>query len=562
MKFRDFTLFLLLAFTMMSVRAAGEVNVMDYAVGMDLQETKIPDCLRGKEYLSLCNQYENAAGDSCSGVVKADAVMGLEGKLFDVAVPSDRYGCYTPLRELSWMPVPIMVAGFIAKGQKKYFREARQNLQPEFHHRFDDQLQFGGIALSTGLKLAGVEGRSAWGRYLASAGLSYAAMALMVNVVKYSAHEMRPDGSTANSFPSGHTATAFVGATVLHKEYGLTRSPWYSVAGYAMATTTGVMRSLNNRHWISDILVGAGIGILSTDLGYMLGDVMFKKRGIVREEREGLNDVRRNPSFFSISMGASFTDDVPFDMTTLSDSYAETGDVAVEGASLRVGTATNVQAELGYFPFKSFPYIGVGTRFRISTAPVRANGMKVYEDDGTLLNNPQVDITDQMAIFSEDFGLYFNYPLSKRFALGAKALAGWQQHGDVRLYAKAWDENIRAAYLASNPSCTPDELDEHSYTNGDQIRIMKDSNFKWGAGISLTYAYRNGIAWKAFIDYDWAKTDFNGQYYSDRAYTQGAMSDEDYETFLDGEFEKRTRPFSFRKVMNTLSIGASMSIKF
>lgn len=562
MRLREFTLFLLLTFTMMAGRAAGEVNIMDYAVGMDLQETKVPACLQGKEYLSLCNLHEDAAGNLCRGMVDAGAVTGLEGNLSCVAVSSEKYGSYTPLRELSWMPVPIMVAGFIAKGQKKYFREARQNLQPEFHHRFDDQLQFGGIALSTGLKLAGVEGRSAWGRYLASAGLSYAAMALMVNVVKYSAHEMRPDGSTANSFPSGHTATAFVGATVLHKEYGLTRSPWYSVAGYAMATTTGVMRSLNNRHWISDILVGAGIGILSTDLGYMLGDVMFKKRGIVREEREGLNDVRRNPSFFSISMGASFTDDVPFDMTTLSDSYAETGDVAVEGASLRVGTATNVQAELGYFPFKSFPYIGVGTRFRISTAPVRANGMKVYEDDGTLLNNPQVDITDQMAIFSEDFGLYFNYPLSKRFALGAKALAGWQQHGDVRLYAKAWDENIRAAYLASNPSCTPDELDEHSYTNGDQIRIMKDSNFKWGAGISLTYAYRNGIAWKAFIDYDWAKTDFNGQYYSDRAYTQGAMSDEEYETFLDGEFEKRTRPFSFRKVMNTLSIGASMSIMF
>lgn len=562
MRLREFTLFLLLTFTMMAGRAAGEVNIMDYAVGMDLQETKVPACLQGKEYLSLCNLHEDAAGNLCRGMVDAGAVTGLEGNLSCVAVSSEKYGSYTPLRELSWMPVPIMVAGFIAKGQKKYFREARQNLQPEFHHRFDDQLQFGGIALSTGLKLAGVEGRSAWGRYLASAGLSYAAMALMVNVVKYSAHEMRPDGSTANSFPSGHTATAFVGATVLHKEYGLTRSPWYSVAGYAMATTTGVMRSLNNRHWISDILVGAGIGILSTDIGYMLGDVMFKKRGIVREEREGLNDVRRNPSFFSISMGASFTDDVPFDMTTLSDSYAETGDVAVEGASLRVGTATNVQAELGYFPFKSFPYIGVGTRFRISTAPVRANGMKVYEDDGTLLNNPQVDITDQMAIFSEDFGLYFNYPLSKRFALGAKVLAGWQQHGDVRLYAKAWDENIRTAYLASNPSCTPDELDEHSYTNGDQIRIMKDSNFKWGAGISLTYAYRNGIAWKAFVDYDWAKTDFNGQYYSDRAYTQGAMSDEDYETFLDGEFEKRTRPFSFRKVMNTLSIGASMSIMF
>ena len=39
-------------------------------------------------------------------------------------------------------------------------------------------------------------------------------------------------------------------------------SPWYAVGGYAVATFTGVMRVLNNRHWISDVLSGAGIGIL------------------------------------------------------------------------------------------------------------------------------------------------------------------------------------------------------------------------------------------------------------------------------------------------------------
>ena len=66
-------------------------------------------------------------------------------------------------------------------------------------------------------------------------------------------------------------------ATMLHKEYG-PRSPWYSIAGYSMATVTGVSRMLNNKHWFSDVLVGAGIGILSVELGYLFADLIFKER--------------------------------------------------------------------------------------------------------------------------------------------------------------------------------------------------------------------------------------------------------------------------------------------
>ena len=62
---------------------------------------------------------------------------------------------------------------------------------------------------------------------------------------------------------------------MLHKEYGH-RSPWYSIGGYTVATITGVTRQLNNRHWMSDIMVGAGIGILATELGYFLADLIFK----------------------------------------------------------------------------------------------------------------------------------------------------------------------------------------------------------------------------------------------------------------------------------------------
>ncbi len=78
--------------------------------------------------------------------------------------------------------------------------------------------------------------------------------------------EERPNGEDY-SFPSGHTSNAFVMATVLHHEF-IDTSPWLAYSGYAFATTTGVLRVLNNKHWVSDVLVGAGIGILVTDLVY------------------------------------------------------------------------------------------------------------------------------------------------------------------------------------------------------------------------------------------------------------------------------------------------------
>ena len=45
-----------------------------------------------------------------------------------------------------------------------------------------------------------------------------------------------------------------------------------------MATTVGVMRVLNNRHWVSDVLAGAGIGILSTNLAYLSHRYKWKNK--------------------------------------------------------------------------------------------------------------------------------------------------------------------------------------------------------------------------------------------------------------------------------------------
>ena len=90
-----------------------------------------------------------------------------------------------------------------------------------------------------------------------------------VRLIKNNTSVRRPSGRSVSSFPSGHTALSFMAAEFLHQEYGHV-SPWYSIAGYTVATATGFLRIYNDKHWFSDVLAGAGIGILSTKIGYWL----------------------------------------------------------------------------------------------------------------------------------------------------------------------------------------------------------------------------------------------------------------------------------------------------
>jgi membrane-associated phospholipid phosphatase len=79
----------------------------------------------------------------------------------------------------------------------------------------------------------------------------------------------RPNGSNRRSFPSGHTATAFIAAEFLHQEFGHL-SPWISIAGYTTASATAYLRLYNNEHWLGDVLAGAAIGMASTKLVYWI----------------------------------------------------------------------------------------------------------------------------------------------------------------------------------------------------------------------------------------------------------------------------------------------------
>ena len=157
--------------------------------------------------------------------------------------------------------------------------DIRMSTIPNFRYKYDDYLQYPPAALMIGLKACGYESRSSWGRMMVSSAFSTASVATFVNSIKYSVKRLRPDNSRYNSFPSGHTATAFISATLLHKEYGW-RSPWFSIGGYTAAAITGVSRIMNNKHWATDVIGGAIVGIGSTHLGYLLTDLIYKGKGL------------------------------------------------------------------------------------------------------------------------------------------------------------------------------------------------------------------------------------------------------------------------------------------
>ena len=440
---------------------------------------------------------------------------------------------YKVMDDLTFAGIPLFVAGIIAKGEKKSFRqntsENKHTLVTDFKTEIDNYTQFFGPVMATGLKIAGVEGRSDWGRYLTSAAMSYGFMALFVNSIKYTAKEMRPDGSTRNSWPSGHTATAFVGATILHKEYGLTRSPWYSVAGYGVATATGVMRVLNNRHWVSDVLSGAGVGIISGELAYAMSDLIFKGKGLLRGDAISERSIIDHPSFFSISMGLGLgSQSLDFGAETMSDAH--------DNFNLKFGASTAVSAEGAYFFNK---YVGVGGRLRVNSTPINGwdrvlnyadqDVKEMFKDldadmDLRPLNNivfrtadkqPQFTIeSDHLTEFAADLGVYFNLPLSKRFAMGAKLLAGRSIMQELNLSAhyqgKVVDVNPMAI-LDDDPNLFY-ETDETYDTKWDYFTLNANNTFKWGTGISLTYAYKENYAWRLFVDYDMARKTYTLEY--------------------------------------------------
>ena len=172
------------------------------------------------------------------------------------------------------MPLSLIGAGTLGfvepiRNTRYEVRDFLEEWRGEHRVTVDDYLQYAPLASVYGLSLLGADAKHNYVDRTLELAVSYVAVGVMVNAIKYTVREPRPDGSANNSFPSGHTATTFMGAELVRIEYG-DESPWYSVGAYAVATTVGVLRVYNERHWFTDVFAGAGVGILSARIGHWL----------------------------------------------------------------------------------------------------------------------------------------------------------------------------------------------------------------------------------------------------------------------------------------------------
>lgn len=172
------------------------------------------------------------------------------------------------------MPLSLIGVGTLGfveplKSSRVEVRDFLNDWRGAHRTEVDDYLQYVPLASVYGLSLLGAEAKHGYMDRTLELATAYVALGVIVNGIKYTVRAPRPDGSANNSFPSGHTATTFMGAELVRIEYG-EEHPWLAAGAYTIAATVGVLRVYNERHWFTDVFAGAGVGILSARIGYWL----------------------------------------------------------------------------------------------------------------------------------------------------------------------------------------------------------------------------------------------------------------------------------------------------
>lgn len=183
------------------------------------------------------------------------------------------------------IPSVLIAYGFIglkSNAIQTLNSEIKEEVNENIYHKIsiDNFMQYAPAAAVYGLNTLGIKGKNNLKDRTLILATSYLLVTATTLPIKTITHVERPDDSAFNSFPSGHTATAFAGAEFLWQEYKDV-SIWYGISGYMIASGTGIFRIYNNRHWLTDIAAGAGIGILCTKTAYWLypkvQKLLFKK---------------------------------------------------------------------------------------------------------------------------------------------------------------------------------------------------------------------------------------------------------------------------------------------
>lgn len=180
----------------------------------------------------------------------------------------------------------------------------------ENHSTFamDDYIQYVPVAAYVFTGFANVKHKHNIWQRIQIAATAYLIEAALVNALKYSVKEQRPNNGSYNSFPSGHSATAFVGAELCRLEYG-----WkIGLCAYSVAAVTAGLRIYNQRHWLNDVLAGAGIGILSANAAYWLYPVEQRLFSKLKKKKDNSTSIMITPIYEPYSKSTSLAMNLTF----------------------------------------------------------------------------------------------------------------------------------------------------------------------------------------------------------------------------------------------------------
>jgi membrane-associated phospholipid phosphatase len=139
----------------------------------------------------------------------------------------------------------------------------------------DDYLRYAPAIGAYALSICGLKSKHRFINRSVILTMAYISSDFVVHNLKTITKEARPDNQAFNSFPSQHTAIAFIAATFLDHELGYI-SPWISVGGYLTASYVAYLRVARNAHWVNDVLMGAAVGMIMTHATYWAYDGLMK----------------------------------------------------------------------------------------------------------------------------------------------------------------------------------------------------------------------------------------------------------------------------------------------
>ncbi len=360
----------------------------------------------------------------------------------------------------------IIAGGLVTVGTIMHFntsfkvgvRDEIQRYLPDFEDTIDDVTQYVPIMAAFALDAVGVRSKHSQMRKLTTLATMTATSLLVIQGLKYSIAEPRPDGSSNNSFPSGHTATAFMGAHMFHKEYK-DKSPFYSIAAYTLAAVTGVFRQLNNRHWISDVFAGAGLGIGVTEFSYFMNDRWWKENGINDVEILERTINESKPSFLGVKVGYA--------------SLVEKSD----GSGLSSQDGFRISTEGAYFLTKNF---GIGGEIGFQSFPITIDA-SLQQEFNALGYEILPEATGNRMYYG---GVYYQIPFGKN-SIGTKLLAGAISGPTTKLYLKELNESSEEA------------LERIVYAD-----FESKTSFSWATGISFNRVLSKNLSIGVYADYN------------------------------------------------------------